>query len=80
MDTTDFYSKLNELLELPEGTVNGTTRLAELAEWDSLAVIGFIAMADTEYGATVLPQRIAQCRTAADLCALVSEVAVQPAG
>jgi acyl carrier protein len=79
MDKNAFYSKLNELLELPAGTIAGVSALTAIAEWDSVAVISFIAMADSDYGATVPPERIARCRTVDDLAGLVVEFSPQHA-
>jgi acyl carrier protein len=77
MNLKEFFSKLDELLELPSGTIQSGAKLADLEAWDSVAVISFIAMADSEYGATVPPKRIAECQTVDDLGALVSETAQQ---
>ena len=79
MDKNAFYSKLTELLELTEGSVGGGSVLADIPEWDSVAVISFIAMADSDYSATVPPERIARCRTADDLAGLVAEFSPQHA-
>jgi acyl carrier protein len=78
MNLKEFLSKLDELLELPSGTIRSGAVLADLEAWDSVAVISFIAMADSEYGATVPPKRIAECHTVDDLAALLSETAKQP--
>ena len=78
MDNNTFYTKLQEMLELNH-SVNGSTALNDLAEWDSIAVISFIALADAEYAATVPPQRIAQCSTVDDLASLIDEFSARPA-
>ncbi len=46
MDT--FLRRMETLLEIAPNTLQGNTRLADISEWDSLAVLGFIAMADNE--------------------------------
>jgi acyl carrier protein len=71
MNKKEFFEKLDELLELPAGTIQPDAALSDIVEWDSVAVISFIALADSDYGVTVPPQRIAECRTVDDLAALV---------
>lgn len=72
MDLNEFYRQLDELLELPAGSVNGETVLKAVQAWDSVAVISFIAMVDTNYGLTVPAKHIAGCVTARDLADLVA--------
>jgi acyl carrier protein len=79
MDNNAFYSKLAELMELSDGAISGSSVLADIPEWDSVAVISFIAMADSDYSATVPPERIARCRTVDDLAGLVAEFSPQHA-
>jgi acyl carrier protein len=80
MDHKAFYAKLDELLELPEGSIAADSALADVEGWDSIAVISFIALADADYVATVPPERIARCRTAGDLAGLIAEFSAQHAG
>jgi len=72
MNKNEFFAKLDELLELPSGTTQPGTALSDIAEWDSVAVISFIALSDSDYGVAVSPMRIAACRTVDDLAALVA--------
>ncbi|MGA2770188.1 MAG: acyl carrier protein [Bryobacteraceae bacterium] len=73
MNKDAFYLKMDELLEAAAGTVQGSSALANLEDWNSLAVIGFIAMVDTEYGVSLPAKAILSCRTVDDLAALVAE-------
>lgn len=73
LDKTDFYRNLDEVLGLDAGTLRGDTSLASLDLWDSLAVMGFIAMADEKYGVLIPAKRIAGCETADDLAAALAE-------
>jgi len=73
MNVNEFYGKLEELLEVPAASITGATVLKQLEAWDSLAVISFIAMVDTDYGVTLPAKRIASAVTAGDLCALIDE-------
>lgn len=71
MDKNTFYRRLDEMLELAPGTVQGSNVLAELEAWDSLAVMSFIAMVDTHYSVSLAAKAITACRTADDLASLV---------
>lgn len=73
MRKTQFFALLDELLELPSGTIKGSETLAALEKWDSLAVIGFIALLDQHFGITVPAARILECKSVADLAALAGD-------
>ncbi len=47
MTRKQFLQSMDKLIELPRGTLNGTERLNELEQWNSMAVIGFIALVDS---------------------------------
>jgi sugar O-acyltransferase (sialic acid O-acetyltransferase NeuD family) len=66
----DFYRRLDELLEFSPGTIKGTERLSDLGKWDSLAIMGFIALLDQCFGRQVAADRILACTTVADLVQL----------
>lgn len=71
MDRATFYAKLAELMEL-DGSLKGSDVLERLNAWDSLAVLAFIAMADTDYHCAVSAQEIAQCTIVDDLADLIA--------
>jgi acyl carrier protein len=73
MDSLAFYRKLEELLDIAPGTLTGREPLSSLDAWDSLAVLGFISLADREYGLAIAPTSIPKCRTVDDLAGLLSE-------
>lgn len=70
MTKQEFLHKLEEVLEMPSGSINGSEKLADLSAWDSLAVISFIAMADANIGASVSATELKACQSVADLAAL----------
>ena len=72
MVKSDFVHLIEELLELDSGTLNGTESLDEI-NMTSLAVIGFIALVDEQFGVTIPPGKIAGCATVADLAALLGD-------
>lgn len=72
MTKTEFLKLLDELLEVPPGTLHGDERLDEL-NMGSLAVIGFIGLVDEHFGVAIPPRRITECRTVNDLAALLGD-------
>ncbi len=63
--------KIDRLLELKPGTLSGEEKLDELASWDSLSVIGFIALADEKFSVRVSPAAIHEAETVNDLIRLL---------
>jgi acyl carrier protein len=75
MNKKAFLNLIDELLELDEGTVAGDEELEERG-WNSLAAVGFIAMADEQFGVIVAPAKLAHCRTANQLAELLGDKVV----
>jgi acyl carrier protein len=67
MNQQTFLAQVDEILELPAGTLKGGETLADLENWDSLAMMSFIALASDQYGATVSPRQISGCKCVSDL-------------
>jgi acyl carrier protein len=70
MDRKDFLLALDEMLELPAGTLTGSEELDTLDGWDSLGVISFIALVDEKLNIVVEGEKLAQAKTVDDLLAL----------
>jgi len=70
MDKARVLEELENLLELEPGSLDGTEPLDELG-WDSIALIGYIAMLDSEFGVVVPPSKLTSCATVHDLTQLV---------
>lgn len=70
----DFCQHLDRLIEQPPGTSTPETTLLQLAGWDSMTAMGFMAMADRQYGVVVSAVRLMDAKTVADLAALVGIV------
>jgi acyl carrier protein len=68
----DFIEKLEELTEAESGTFTEKTVLGETARWDSLIIVGFMAMVDETMGFAPSPKDIAKCKTVGDLLKIVS--------
>ena len=71
MSKEDFLTKLAEMLEL-DGALTGEEVLADLEAWDSMAVLSFMAMADSEAGKTLAAADITKAKNVSDLYALVA--------
>ena len=63
---------LEELLEYDEGQLSVDIVLDDIEAWDSLAVIGLIAVADERFGKTIAPSEIANAKTVGDIVTLLS--------
>ena len=50
MTKREFVRELEDQLEMPEGSLKENQALAELAGWDSLAAVLFMALADKSSG------------------------------
>lgn len=70
MNAKDFLLALDEMLELAPGTLTGAETLESLDDWDSLAVISFIALVDEKLNLVVEGAKLAEARTVADLLAV----------
>ena len=73
MTKAEFLRALEGVLELPQGSIRGDERLEALEGWDSLAVMGFIAMVDEKLGLDLSATRLAECGTVGDLLDMVKE-------
>jgi len=71
MDMPHFLMECAELLEQEPGTVAPENDLLSLG-WDSAAVVGFLAMCDSQYGKAPSPEKIRKCVTIQDLYELVA--------
>jgi acyl carrier protein len=67
-----FLDHVSEILEVPAGSLTGDEKLSDLGEWNSMAMISFIAFGDEHFGKTLSPRQFAACDTVKDLGALLS--------
>jgi acyl carrier protein len=70
MNRNEFLLQMDEILDLPAGTLRGDEKLEELTNWDSTSLITFIAMAESSNGVSISPGEIVTCSTVADLLQL----------
>jgi acyl carrier protein len=70
MSRLEFLKSMDVILDLPEGTLTGAEQIDSLEQWNSMAVIAFIALADENNRAKLSPRQLASCDTVSDLLAL----------
>lgn len=66
----EFYAELETLLEMERGSIQGKESLHDLPNWDSMAVLAFIALADMKLHEVASPAVLANCLTVHDLANL----------
>jgi acyl carrier protein len=71
MTRSDALRLLEATLDLRPNTLTGAEKLTEVEGWDSLSTMAFIAMADKELGLALPGNRVAACRTVAELIGLL---------
>ena len=70
MTKKEFFHALEEAMAADKDSIRGDESLRDLARWDSMAAVSFIAMADEQLGTLVEPANLAACKTVSDLIAL----------
>jgi acyl carrier protein len=76
MTKAEFLNEIDVIIEVVPGTTTMEDQLESLAGWDSMAIIGFIAMADAKLGLTLNADLLASCKTVSDLAKLCAEKVV----
>ena len=71
MDRQTFLQHLDELLDLPPGTLKGPEEMESLENWNSMAVVGYIALVDEHFNYSISPRQFANCSTVNDLLGLI---------
>jgi acyl carrier protein len=67
MTRDDFLLELDSILGLRPGTLRGSEKLEELDSWDSTALVGLIALAETASNADISLDDVVGCSTVSDL-------------
>jgi acyl carrier protein len=66
-------NEIEALFELDQGTLEGEEQLAVMPQWDSLGMIGIIAMLDAKFRTRVTFEALTACKTTGDLCRLLGD-------
>ena len=73
MTKTEFYLLLDEIMEVPTGTVKAGDKLKELSTWDSLSSMTFIAAASEKFDVSITNADLEQSVTVDDLATLLGD-------
>ncbi|MFC1453930.1 acyl carrier protein [Verrucomicrobiota bacterium] len=73
MTKQEFLTHLEDILEADAGSVTGDEALTDLAGWDSLAVMAFIAMVDEKFDVVLSASKLAGSKNVGDLIALLGD-------
>lgn len=73
MKKSAFLLLLDDLIEIAPGKLKGPELLSDVGGWDSVAVMGFIALVDEQFEITLSPKRLADCKTVDDLVGLIGD-------
>jgi acyl carrier protein len=71
MDRLTFLTLLDEMFELPAGTLKGPEKLEDLENWSSMAMVSFVALVDEHFNYPVSPRGFVNCETIDDLLGLI---------
>lgn len=73
MSEMEKITKIEEALDLEEGTLTAETLLADVEEYDSMAKLSLIAMADDEFGVRITGDMIKGFNTVADILSALDQ-------
>lgn len=73
MNKAEFLLQLDNIIEARPGTLKGDDKLADISAWDSLAVLGFIAMVDDKFKMQLSGKAIGACESVSDLAGLLGD-------
>ena len=71
MKKSEFNEKMADILEVEASAITGEMALKDLSSWDSLAMLSFVALADSQFGVVIEGSKLAACRTVDDLISLL---------
>ena len=72
MTKAELINQLDDLFEVPRGTLSESSHLRDIATFDSLKLLELIAMADEQFAVIVSPEQMMKADTIADLLQLLS--------
>lgn len=70
MTKLEFLLEMDNVLDLPPGTLRGHEKLDDLNNWDSTALITMMVLAENNNNVHISPVEIVTCSTVADLLRL----------
>lgn len=79
MNEKAFLNELEEILELDPNTLQGDETLLDIEQWDSLAFLSVIALADQKFDLVIPGDQLESIKTIPDLIDLMGEHIVKEA-
>lgn len=73
MTKSELLHKIETMLELDSGVLVGNETLEDIPNWDSLAIMGFIALVDKNFGYRIPGKQLMSCKTVAHLISLLGD-------
>lgn len=73
MNRKDFLKNLEEILEIEQNSLHEDMELSEISNWDSLAFLSVIAMADEEFDIVIEGHLLENVQKVSDLMELVKD-------
>ncbi len=73
MKKQDFVEKLEELMELDEGTLSIDSDMNDIEEYDSMALLSIIAFVDRTFKKTLKADQLAEVTTVESLMSLIGQ-------
>tara|TARA_Y100000992_G_scaffold59065_1_gene36008 strand:+ start:202 stop:426 length:225 start_codon:yes stop_codon:yes gene_type:complete len=67
MNETEFYRFIEDKLELKKNSIKKDTILKDIEDWDSLAILTFIAVMDTDFKKKINNKIILKAKKGIDL-------------
>lgn len=72
MTAEEFVKKLADLMDT-DATLNLSTKLADVEDWDSLSMVSFFSFCDSTLGRRLAPEQIKSAQTVEDLFKLATD-------
>ena len=67
MSHTEFLREFEQMLEMPDSSLNGAEKLDDLEKWDSVAMVTLLSVVDEKCGVQLSPRNVAKCSTVNDV-------------
>jgi acyl carrier protein len=77
MEKQQFLEMIEGILELRPRTLEGRERLTDFEQWDSIAILDYLALVDRSFGLILNVDEIASCQTVNDLFLQLNESIVR---
>ncbi len=66
-ERSEIVRDIEKALEIKDGSLKSEMPLSAVPEWDSMAALVFITMADSLFGKQVKADQLSKCQTVGDL-------------